>query len=113
MEATKRGPLLRTGGQNISASGQLKVTKTTQTVVETASSWSAGALSGSLHSHYEPDGCMRVELALHPTPTPVQGLTLRIPLRLDEAPLMHAVTDLLRMHCRIVILSRFACCPSR
>ena len=106
-------PLLRTGGQNISASGQLKVTKTTQTVVETASSWSAGALSGSLHSHYEPDGCMRVELALHPTSTPVQGLTLRIPLRLDEAPLMHAVTDLLRMHCRIVILSRFACCPSR
>ena len=39
-----------------------------------------------------------MELALLPSKTPIDELTLRIPLKIAEAPFMHAVTDLLRFH---------------
>jgi hypothetical protein len=51
-------------GKSIVATGSsVKVTKSTPTVVKTASSWTAGALMmGSLDTHYDPDGCMRVRI---------------------------------------------------
>ena len=85
-------------GKDVTATGKVTTTKATPTAVETTSSWSAGPLSGSLDTHYDPDGCMRVELTLQPTTTPISTLRLLIPLRLSEAPFMHAVTDLLRQH---------------
>lgn len=92
----------RIGGKRVAAAatvtGPVKVTKATPTVVETRSEWAAGGLSGSLQTHYDPDGCMKVELTLHKTSTPISELTLQIPLKLEEAPFMHAVTDLLRFH---------------
>lgn len=76
----------------------LKVTKATKTAVETSGGWTAGPLSGSISTHYDPDGCMRVELSLDTSETPITELTLRIPVKLEEAPFLHAVTDLLRQH---------------
>ena len=86
------------GGKVVVAAGKGKITKSTPTSVETTSSWSAGPLSGSLATSYEQDGCMKTTLTLQPSATNISGLALHIPLKLSEAPFMHAVTDLLRMH---------------
>ena len=88
------------GGKRIvaTATASVAVTKFTPTVVQTQSKWTAGALSGSLQTSVDPDGCTRVDLTLDKSATPVTELTLRIPLKLEEAPFMHAVTDLLRFH---------------
>jgi hypothetical protein len=90
------------GGRSIAATatatGSVQVTKATPTKVHTASEWSAGALSGSLQTTVDPDGCTRLDLTLDKCATPISELTLRIPLKLEEAPFMHAVTDLLRFH---------------
>ena len=85
-------------GKAVVAAGKVKVTKSTPTIVETSSTWSAGPLSGSLITHYEQDGCMKTTLTLQPTAVNISGLALHIPLKLSEAPFMHAVTDLLRFH---------------
>eukprot|EP01046_Picozoa_sp_COSAG06_P074056 COSAG06_NODE_22456_length_723_cov_0.663462_1_plen_168_part_01 len=60
-------------GKAVAAVGKLNITKTTPTIVETTSSWSAGPLSGSLRTHYEQDGCMKTTLTLKPTTMNISG----------------------------------------
>jgi hypothetical protein len=82
------------------ATEPVSIRKATPTTVTTTSGWRiTDWLEGSTAVEYDIDGCAQVTLMLAPNPsTPVNSLQLRIPLKLSEAPLMHAVTDALRFH---------------
>lgn len=60
--------------------------------------WSAGPLRGETEFAFEYDGLAKISLHLEAAPEAVDGLRLVIPMRTDEAWLMHPVTDLLRFH---------------
>ncbi|MCL1920514.1 MAG: DUF6067 family protein [Kiritimatiellaeota bacterium] len=60
--------------------------------------WTLGALRGRTEFAFDYDGMVRVTLHIDPSPATVESLSLVIPLRTDEASLMHPVTDLLRFH---------------
>ncbi len=63
-----------------------------------ATRWKAGPLQGRTNIDYDYDGMMKVTLQLSPTKAPVDSLDLVIPMKADEAWLMHPVTDVLRSH---------------
>lgn len=56
----------------------------------------AGALAGQARCTWDYDGVMRVDLTLKPSAAPVEALTLDIPLRNDQATMLHAMGDGIR-----------------
>lgn len=96
------GPLrleVQAGGQRYTASGK-PVSFSTKKATRVAghTSWQAGPLHGSTSFDYDYDGMMKVTLQLQPAQEQVESIDLVIPLKSEEAWLMHPVTDYLRMH---------------
>ena len=61
-------------------------------------SWTAGTLEGNTEFEFDYDGLTKLTISLPPTGQRVESMQLVIPMRTDEAWLMHPVTDLLRHH---------------
>jgi hypothetical protein len=68
------------------------------TAAKTHSGWKAGALAGTTNVSYDYDGAAKVTLQLQPLAIAMTSLSLRLHLRDEEAPFVHAVTDLIRSH---------------
>jgi hypothetical protein len=60
--------------------------------------WSAGPVRGRTSFDFDYDGLVKITLQLQPANVRVDRMQLVIPMRTDEASLMHPVTDLLRFH---------------
>jgi hypothetical protein len=86
------------GGVEHSAAGLTPSTVSTSsdTAAVTVAEWQAGPLTGTTTASYDYDGCVKLTISVEPTPTPIQELVLRVPLKDEEAPLFHTVTDYLR-----------------
>lgn len=90
---------VESGGKTYSAAGARPVfTKKEGYQVVGSSTWSAGPVSGATRFDYDYDGMMKVTLEIKPSSAMVDRMSLDIPLRAEEAWLMHPVTDLLRDH---------------
>lgn len=75
----------------------LKWTKTAGDSAVARSGWHAGALGADVVSTWDYDGTMRVDLTLLPSQGKrVDALTLDIPLKTDQATLLHAMGDGIR-----------------
>ncbi len=65
--------------------------------VVTEGAFSAGALDATWQNTWDYDGCVKVELTLHPTGgLAVDDLTLEIPFTAAQATLIHANSDMIR-----------------
>ena len=87
----------------VAAAGPVEFVEHTPTRVVTRAAWSAPAagVAGATRARWDYDGVMKVELDLGPaTPTgaAVDAVTLVVPLRDAQAPLMHVSTDGLRFN---------------
>jgi len=60
--------------------------------------WTAGSVQGRTDFDFDYDGMAKIALYLAPGDVQVDSMQLVIPMRTDEALLMHTVTDLLRFH---------------
>ena len=63
-----------------------------------SASWTAGPVQGTTKFEFDYDGLMKVTLHLQPTTERIDAMQLVIPMKTDEAWLMHPVTDGLRFH---------------
>lgn len=85
------------GTQASVKAGGLKWTETAANRAVARSGWRAGALGADVLSTWDYDGTMRVDLTLRPSGGKrVDALTLDIPLKRDQATLMHAMGDGIR-----------------
>lgn len=97
-----RGPMrleAKVAGQTVLASGTgLAYSETGDTRAVAAGSWSAAPLRGRVQTQWDFDGAMTWVLELEPTATPVEALTLTVPLDAALCSLMHACTDGIRFN---------------
>jgi len=56
----------------------------------------AGPLRGALTTTWDYDGLMRADLKLEPTATTIEALRLEVPLRAEQATMLHAMADGIR-----------------
>jgi len=94
-EVTAAGPDGRPATAAVSAEAW-KYTARQPTEVIGQCRWTAGPLAAEVRTEYDYDGMMLVRVGLAPTPSPIQRLSLAIPLRAEVARYMHAVGDGLR-----------------
>jgi hypothetical protein len=87
------------GGQTRESRGKKAVfTEQAADRVQGRAEWVAGPLRGRTDFLFEYDGLAKITLRLEPAQETADALRLVIPLRTEEAWLMHPVTDLLRFH---------------
>lgn len=80
------------GGKTVTAAGAMRVTDHTDTRAAVHAAWHAGALQGTTEDTWDYDGVMKSVITLEPSTTPIDRLTLVIPLVSARVPLMTAVT---------------------
>ena len=91
--------LAKIGGQSVAVTGRdFNVEQATATRAVMRSRWNAGAISGTARVEWDYDGMMLWTLELDPSATPLEALTLDLPLADEGMPLMHACTDGLRFN---------------
>jgi hypothetical protein len=87
------------GGKTHLASGaRLLLTETAADRVRGNGSWAAGPIEGRSEFEFDYDGMMKLALHFGSAGQRVDSMQLVIPMKTDEAWLMHPVTDLLRFH---------------
>ena len=86
-------------GQTYVAAGErLALTEKAADRVQGSGSWTAGPIAGRTEFAFDYDGMMKVVLHFGSPGQRLDAMQLVIPLKTDEAWLMHPVTDLLRFH---------------
>jgi hypothetical protein len=82
------------GGRVLPARGEaLRFSTKTPTRVVAQANWKAGPIAGSTQSEWDYDGMMKSTFVLEPAAQTIDSLTLIIPLRDSQMPLLHHVTD--------------------
>ncbi|MCL1857200.1 MAG: DUF6067 family protein, partial [Kiritimatiellaeota bacterium] len=101
---------VKSGGETFTAEGVGGVASAKEHEVVTEAEWTAGPVKGRVHGVMEYDGCLRMDVTLEgimPTTlnpqfsaplVSVDAVDLVIPLRNDQASLMHACGDGLRIN---------------
>ena len=92
LEATQGGKVHRAAGP------PARIVEATPTRVRGEAPWAAGTLTGTTQFAYDYDGMKTITLELAPTATELDRLQLVIPLKANEAWLMHPVATTLRHH---------------
>jgi hypothetical protein len=86
-------------GQTTAASGSdLKLTRVGPTRSVSESRWAAGPIQGEASATWDVDGAMFWTLTLPATATPIERMTLVVPVHERMARLMHACTDGIRFN---------------
>lgn len=98
LAAPMRLELESQGKVHVAQGSRLEFTENAADRVRGGSAWLAGPVSGQTVFEFDCDGMTKLTLRLDPADVQVDRLQLVIPMRSDEAWLMHPVTDLLRFH---------------
>ncbi len=86
------------GKTYIAAGNRLALAEKAADRVQGGGTWTAGPIAGRTEFAFDYDGMMKVTFQLGTAGQRLDAMQLVIPLKTDEAWLMHAVTDLLRFH---------------
>ena len=86
------------GKTYVAAGNHLALTEKAADRVQGSGSWTAGPIAGRTEFAFDYDGMMKVVLHFGSAGQRLDAMQLVIPLKTDEAWLMHPVTDLLRFH---------------
>lgn len=84
------------GKTNLAQGGELKFSEQAPDRVHGHTTWTAGPVKGETDFDY--DGMAKITLHLAASDVQLDRMELVIPMRSDEASLMHPVTDMLRFH---------------
>lgn len=84
------------GAKSALKAGSLSWTKSAPNEARARGGFSAGALRADTVCVWDYDGMMRVDLTLQPCVAPVENFDLIIPLRGDQATMLHAMGDGIR-----------------
>jgi len=86
------------GKTHVAAGGKVSLTDKAADRVKGSAAWAAGPIQGQTEFDFDYDGMAKIALHLAPAEVQVDRMQLVIPMKTDEAWLMHPVTDLLRFH---------------
>jgi hypothetical protein len=90
---------IASGGKTYVAAGaRLALTEKAADRVRGNSPWTAGSIEGRTEFEFDYDGMMKVSMHFGAAGQRVDSVQLVIPMKTDEAWLMHPVADLLRFH---------------
>jgi hypothetical protein len=98
LAAPMRLEIKAAGKTNLAQSGELEFSEQAPDRVRGHITWTAGPVKGETDFDFDYDGMARITLHLAASDVQLDRMQLVIPMRSDEALLMHPVTDLLRFH---------------